>query len=366
MKIAFIGGRDIHTLGGIENYMYNLATELKKLGHEPVVYCESDSERAEIVNGFLVKHRKAVGGRFLCKIILGLTSTIDALRNEEGVEYLHYNAWPPSLWSWIARLAGRKTVLQGHGLEWKRTKYSPVQRRIMHFMEWLTAKMNPNVTVVSDEQREYFAEAYNRTCVTIPTAVNIPSGEAAESDVLDRFGLTEGGYFLYLGRLVKDKNPDVLIRAYLTSGIKDKKLVIAGSNDQLPDFVAELHALGRGCERVVFTGAVYGNDKERLLGGCFAFCIPSTVEGLAITLLEAMSYAKPCISSDIPSNREGLGDNGLWVRAEDVEGLAEVMRHACENGAQITVAAQKNRTRVEKKFTWARISEAYAAYLKSL
>lgn len=39
MKIAFIGGRDIHKLGGIENYMYNLATELVKLGHEPVVYC---------------------------------------------------------------------------------------------------------------------------------------------------------------------------------------------------------------------------------------------------------------------------------------------------------------------------------------
>ena len=33
MKIAFIGGRDIHKLGGIENYMYNLATELVKLGH---------------------------------------------------------------------------------------------------------------------------------------------------------------------------------------------------------------------------------------------------------------------------------------------------------------------------------------------
>ena len=65
MKIAFIGGRDIHKLGGIENYMYNLATELVKLGHEPVVYCESDRNEKELVNGFCVIHQKSIGGRFL-------------------------------------------------------------------------------------------------------------------------------------------------------------------------------------------------------------------------------------------------------------------------------------------------------------
>ena len=66
MKIAFIGGRDIHLLGGIENYMYNLASNLAAMGHEPIVYCESDRNATEWINGFKVVHRKSVGGRLLC------------------------------------------------------------------------------------------------------------------------------------------------------------------------------------------------------------------------------------------------------------------------------------------------------------
>ena len=58
MKIAFIGGRDIHLLGGIENYMLNLATTLVEQGHEPIVYCESDRNGEEWVNGFKVIYRR--------------------------------------------------------------------------------------------------------------------------------------------------------------------------------------------------------------------------------------------------------------------------------------------------------------------
>ena len=142
MKIAFIGGRDIHKLGGIENYMYNLATELVKLGHEPVVYCESDRNEKELVNGFCVIHQKSIGGRFLCKILLSYKATIGSIFSRQHFDVYHYNAWPPSLASWIPRLCGKIAILQGHGLEWKRTKYSPIQQRIMKFMEWVTAKMN--------------------------------------------------------------------------------------------------------------------------------------------------------------------------------------------------------------------------------
>ena len=47
MKIVFIGGRGIHILGGIENYMFNLTRELAKLGHECIVWCESDHDEEE-------------------------------------------------------------------------------------------------------------------------------------------------------------------------------------------------------------------------------------------------------------------------------------------------------------------------------
>ena len=366
MKIAFIGGRDIRTLGGIENYVFNLATHLVQLGHEPIVYCESDHNATEEINGFKVIYHKSFGGRFLCKILLSFKSTLHALLKEDGVELFHYNAWPPSLWSWIPRIFGRKALLEGHGLEWKRTKYSPLQQKVMHFMERLTAAMHTNILVVSDEQREYFAEYYSRRCVTIPTAVNMPSEQEVDSDVLSRYDLQQGRYFLYLGRLVQDKNPDFLIKAFRKAAVAGYKLVIAGSNDQLPDYVAHLHSLAEGTDNIVFTGAVYGADKATLLRYCTAFCIPSTIEGLAITLLEAMSYGRLCIASDIPSNREGLGDNGIWVPAECVDELAEKICFVAENYASLKHLEESNRSRVEQNFTWDTVAKRYVEYISSL
>ena len=366
MKIAFIGGRDIKTLGGIENYVYNLATHLVKLGHEPIVYCESNRNAIEEVNGFKVIYHKSFGGRFLCKILLSLKSTIDALTKEENVELFHYNAWPPSLWSWIPRMVGRKALLEGHGFEWKRTKYSPFQQKIMHLMEWLTAKMHKNILVVSDEQRDYFASHYSRSCVTIPTAVNMPDNNDVDSDILSRYKVEQGRYFLYLGRLVQDKNPDYLIKAFQKANTTDYKLVIAGSNDQQPEYVEYLHKLAQSDSNIIFTGAVYGADKNTLLRHSAAFCIPSTIEGLAITLLEAMSYGLVCIASDIPSNREGLSNNGIWVTAEDVDSLAKKIEYVISNTDALSHIKELNRRRVEQNFTWDIIAQRYVEYITNV
>lgn len=129
MKIAFIGGRDIRKLGGIESYMYNMATELVKKGHEPIVYCESDHCSVEWINGFKVIYQKGPKSMFLCKPLLGLKSTINAVFKEKHIDVIHYNAWPPALSSPLACLFGIKSVMQGHGHEWKNTKYSMKQKK---------------------------------------------------------------------------------------------------------------------------------------------------------------------------------------------------------------------------------------------
>lgn len=365
MKIAFIGGRNIHKLGGIETYMYNLCSKLKELGHTPIVYCESDSNYEEEVNGFKVIHWKSPKSVYLCKILLGLKSTLHALFKEKGVSVFHYNAWPPSLWCWIPRIFGKKAVMMGHGLGWKRTKYTPKQQRIARYMERIGAYINNHLVMVSQEQTDWYLHEYNKRCVTIPTAVNLPT-EFTNTDVLERFNITKNGYYLYLGRLVQDKNPDYLIKAFLKADVKDSKLVIAGANDADPQYVDYLHKLANNDPRIIFTGAVYGLDKETILKECKVFCIPSTIEGLAITLLEAMSYAKPVIASDIEANKEGLGDNGIWVKAEDEDSLCEAILYCENNVTTLECEAEKNFKRVEELFTWDRISNMYDSYIRSI
>lgn len=365
MKIAFIGGRNIHKLGGIENYMLNLCTKLKAMGHEPIVYCESDKDYEEDINGFKVIHWKSPKSVYICKIFLGLKSTLNAIFKQKNVDIFHYNAWPPSLWCWIPRAFRREAILMGHGLEWKRTKYSSKQQAIMRFMERLSAKMNNHLIMVSQEQTDWHANEYNKVCTTIPTAVNLPN-KFNDTDILSKFNLQKEEYYLYLGRLVQDKNPDYLIKAFIKANTNKSKLVIAGANDSDPEYVGYLHKLANGDNRVIFTGAVYGLDKETLLKNCKVFCIPSTIEGLAITLLEAMSYAKPVIASDIEANKEGLGENGIWVKAEDEDDLCRAINYCEDNIDILEKEAEKNYNRIETMFTWDRISQLYSNYIKSI
>lgn len=367
MKITFIGGRNINKLGGIETYMFNLCSELVKRGYTPIVYCESDRTYTEYVNGFVVHHWKSPKSVYLCKIFLGLKSTLHALIFYDKVEVFHYNAWPPSLWSWIPRLCGRKSLMMGHGLEWKRTKYSAGKQRIMRYMEAITARLNNHLVMCSEEQTRYFQSEYGKRCTTISTAVNLPDITNIESNILNKYSLQSNKYFLYLGRLVQDKNPDYLIRAYVKSGITDFKLVIAGANEAQPDYVDYLKSIAAVNSNIIFTGAVYGSDKERLLSDCTAFCIPSTVEGLAITLLEAMSYSKPVIASNILANIEGLGqDGGFWCEPENVESLASQLLYCSKNTEDLDVSGHKNRLRVEHLFTWDKVTDKYINFIRQI
>ena len=366
MKIVFIGGRDIRILGGIENYMYNLATEIVRLGHEAVVYCESDHRGVEWVNGFKVVSMKGPKSNLLCKPWVSLKATLRTLFREKGVSLIHYNAWPPALWSWIPRLFGIPTVLEGHGHEWQRSKYSPRQQKLLKRMERRTARTNRNLIMCSESQTRYFKEHYGREAFTVPTAVHLPSAEAPVSDILERFSLTPGRFFLSMGRLVPDKNPDYLIQGFLAAGLKDWKLVIAGSNDALPDYVARLHSLGEGHPEVVFTGAVYGADKDCLLRNAALFCLPSTIEGLSIVLLEAMSYRRPILASDIEANREVLQpDTALWVRPEQAGDIAEALQQAAAT-PDFRQAVETNYALVRDRYTWDRVAARYLQHVETL
>ena len=194
MKIVFIGGRDIHLIGGIESYMAHLSSELVRLGHEVIVYCESNRNETVMWNGVNVIHQKSIKSHFLCKPWLSLKATLRTLWNEKGVGIIHYNAWPPSLWGWLANLFGVKTLMQGHGLEWQRSKYSPKQQKIMKFMEKVTAHMNRNLIMCSDGQTKYFRDTYNREAVTIPTAVMLPAVHDIESDIMHKYNLEPKKY----------------------------------------------------------------------------------------------------------------------------------------------------------------------------
>lgn len=364
MKIIFIGCRDIKILGGIESYMVNITKELVNMGHEPIIYCESDRNSIEMHNGVRVIHMKGFKSMVICKPWVSLKATIRTLFKEKDVSIIHYNAWPPSLWSFIPRMFGVKSLMQGHGLEWQRSKYSPIQKKIMKFMEMVTAHTNQHLIMCSEGQTKYFKEIYNKNATTISTAVNLPPANGTnEKETLEKFGLEKKKYFLFMARLVQEKNPDYLIDGFNKCKNGDMKLVIAGSNDANPVYVKKLHKMAEGNKNIVFTGAVYGYEKDAIIRNAYTFCIPSTIEGLSIGLLEALSYKLPVIASDIDANRELLDDDAVWVRYENAEDISKAIEFCICNKETIDKFIDLNYKKVVDNYTWNKVANKYVEYL---
>ena len=234
-------------------------------------------------------------------------------------------------------------------------------------MEKVTAYMNQHLIMCSEGQTKYFKEKYNKDATTIPTAVNMPAALGVnESTTLAKFGLLPQKYFLFMARLVQDKNPDYLIKGFKAANYGNMKLVIAGSNDADQEYVEFLHKLAEGNENIVFTGALYGDEKEAILRNAYTFCIPSTIEGLSIVLLEAMSYKLPVIASDIGANRELLDDDAEWVRPENVEDISLAIENCMNNPQKIKSYQNKNYQKVVENYTWDKVAEKYIKYLQSI
>ena len=367
MKIVFIGGRGIHILGGIENYMFNLTRELVKLGHECIVWCESNHRETEMVDGVKVIYHPGFKSNLICKPWCGLKATLRTVFGIRNVDFIHYNAWPPSLWCWIPQMFGIPSCMEGHGLEWQRSKYSPKAQKVMKAMEGFTARLNQHLMMCSEGQVAYFRTEYGKKAVCIPGAVTLPDfGATNESDILERFGLEDKRYFLFMGRLVQDKNPDYLIRAFKQSDANGMKLVIAGSNDAMPEYVSMLHELGADSDDVVFTGAVYDKDKAKLLQHAYCFCLPSTIEGLSIVMMEAASYHLPVIASDIEANSEFLGDDAVYVRPENEADLTKAIKYACTHPEEMEKLQLANYQKIVDQYTWDKVALRYVEYLKSI
>ena len=167
-------------------------------------------------------------------------------------------------------------------------------------------------------------------------------------------------------RLVQEKNPDYLIRAFNNIGQNEYKLLIAGNNASMPKYVKELRALAVDNPRIIFTGAVYGDDKDMLLRNAYCFCLPSTIEGLSIAMLEAASYRLPIIASNIDANKEFLGDDAIYVRPENTEDLSNAMDLALSDPDGIKKSAEKNYCKVVSQYTWDSVAEHYVSYLHSI
>jgi glycosyltransferase involved in cell wall biosynthesis len=232
-------------------------------------------------------------------------------------DVVHIHAEGPAFMCLLPKLLGKKVIVTIHGLDWQRAKWGGFASWYIRTGERQAAKHADQIIVLSRGVQKYFMDTYGRETVFIPNGVNRPE-PAGAGIIREKYGLTKDSYVLYLGRIVPEKGLRYLISAW--SKIRtDKKLVIAGGSSDTDAFMQEL----RDCagDNVIFTGFIQGQELDELYSNAYIYTLPSDLEGMPLSLLEAMSFGNCCLTSDIAECTDVVGSHAESFRKSDVEDL---------------------------------------------
>ncbi|MCP4547751.1 MAG: glycosyltransferase family 4 protein [bacterium] len=354
MRIYHIGTRGIPTTqGGIERHIEEIAPRLVDRA-EIMVYARSYYVPPMTeYKGVRIRRLPTMRTKHLDTILYALIATLEVIFRPNGV--VHFHALGPSIFAWLPRLFGHKTVVTVHGLDWQRAKWGRFARWYLQACEIFSAR-NPNATiVVSQVLKQYYKDRFNKDVHAIPNGIEAP--ELREPvEISERWGLEKDGYIFFIARLTPEKGAHHLIKAFREMDT-DKKLVIAGEGLNEERYVDSLHKLAEGDERIIFTGFVSGSLLDELFTNACLYCQPSEIEGLSIALLEAMSYNSCVLSSDIPENLELVEGVGHSFISRDVDSLRSKLIELLADPEEIAAAGARARQHALENYSWNRVAE---------
>ena len=369
MKIAIIGLRAIgpQASGGIEKALEALSVRFTGHGHDVTVFCRARyaSGLGDFYEGVRVRRLPAIYTKHLEAITNTIAAMVCSLR---GFDIVHVNATGPALLSFLPRLLRRSVVVTVHGLDWKREKWGVLARWALKLGARAAAVFPHRTIVVSKMLRSHYLQQLGKEVTYIPNGVDLPRIPGPRSS--PGFGLEPGEYILFLSRLVPEKGCHTLIEAFrdLTT---TKKLAIVGEHSHSRQYAESLRKLAAGDDRIVFTGPVFGDAKDAIYRAAYAFVLPSTIEGMALVLLEAMSYGKCCVCSDIPENLEVIEPEcgqqlGVSFSSGDATQLKRRLEAVIGDPEFASALGAKARAHVAAQFDWDLIAGQYLDVFRSL
>ena len=357
LAIAMFGQKRLSREGGVEIVVKELCTRMAQNGCDVTCYnraghhvsgAEYDDVTMEY-EGVRQKKVPTINRRGLAAVS---SSFFAALYSAFGkYDVVHIHAEGPAFFCWLPKLFGKRVVVTIHGIDWQREKWqSGLGSKFIHQGEKNAAKYADEVIVLSKGVQDYFKETYGRETHFIPNGVNRPQIREA-SLITDKFGLKKDSYILFLGRLVPEKGIRYLIEAF--KNVKtDKKLVIAGGSSDTDSFMKELKELAKGDNRILFTGFVQGAMLDELYSNAYIYTLPSDLEGMPLSLLEAMSYGNACLVSDIPECTEVVEDKAIIFRKSNIKDLTEKLQDACDDIRKVGKLKEQAADFICDKYNW--------------
>ncbi len=365
MKVAMIGHKVVPSRrGGIENVLTCLCPLLAEVGVDVTCYNRSsdkiENEYVDMVvdnkyRGVTLKKAWTIEARGISAMISSFTAAIIATFSNFDV--LHFHAEGPCAAMWIPKIFGKRCVATVHGLDWQREKWSgSFASKYIKFGEKVMVKCADEIIVLSESAKAYFKETYNRETVLINNGIDKPTIKQANK-ITELYGLSSGEYICTVSRLTAEKGLHYLIEAY--NNIKtDKKLVIAGDTSDTDEYVAHLKQMAADNPNIIFTGFISGDLLKEIYSNAYIVAVPSDIEGMSLSLLEALAYGNAVLCSDIPENTLVTEDKAIHFKKSNVSDLTEKLQILCDDEKEVEKIKVGVADFILSKYNWSDVALA--------
>lgn len=358
MSITMLGHKRIPSReGGIEIVVEELSIRMVQLGHRVTCYnrnghhvsgIQFDGKKLSDYKGVIIKPVWTIDIKGLAAMTASLSAAIKATFGKYDI--VHFHAEGSCAMLWLPKLFGKRCIATIHGLDWQRAKWGGFASKYIKFGEKIAVRYADEIIVLSEGVQKYFMDTYGRRTVFIPNGVNRPA-ICEPQFIREQYGLEKDSYILFLGRLVPEKGVTYLIEAFKQLDT-DKKLVIAGGSSDTNAFFQELKGLAKGDDRIIFTGFIQGRILEELYSSAYVYALPSDLEGMPLSLLEAMSYGNCCVVSDIAECTEVVEDKAVVFRKSNIADLKEKLQWVCDHPQQVGQYKSTAADFICQKYSW--------------
>jgi glycosyltransferase involved in cell wall biosynthesis len=341
---------------GFETAVEHLSVRLVQRGHEVVVYCRPHvvDYQGEYYQGVKLVKLPTLPKKHLDTIAHTAVSTVHMIARERCDVALYFIAGN-SPFCYLARLGGIPTAINVDGMDSKRAKWSGYAKAYLRFAERLAPRAANEVIADSRVIQEYYRDKFGKDSVFIPYGAQMEP--VPGSSWLDKFGLKPREYVLFVGRLVPENCPDVLIEAY--KGVRtDKKLVIVGDAPYASEYITKMKSFAG--DNVIFTGYLFGEGYRQLSFNAYLSAIPTVVGGTHPVIVESMAAGNCVLVSNHAPNLETIGDAGFSFDAlRGTEALREKLQALLDDPGTVAKYREKARKRAEELYNWDAITQQY-------
>ena len=356
LNIAMFGHKRIPSReGGIEVVVEELSTRMVELGHNVTCFNRSghhvsgqefDAEEVDVYKGVKLKNVWTLDKRGLAAMSASVSAAFQTAF--KSFDVVHVHAEGPSFMCWLPKLAGKRVIVTIHGLDWARAKWGRFASWYIKSGEKNAVRYADEIIVLSKGVQEYFQKTYGRETVFIPNGVVRPQKREA-LEIRKQWGLEKDSYVLFLGRLVPEKGVHYLVNAWKNIQT-DKKLVIVGGSSDTQGYMDQLKALAG--DGVIFTGFQQGQVLEELYSNAYIYVLPSDLEGMPLSLLEAMSYGNCCVVSDIEECASVVDDHAVVFEKGNEAELQKALQELIDRPDTVAKYKAGAADFICKKYNW--------------